>query len=105
MTDRTKVHTAIKLIGVEPIRREEHGEEEEDIGVAYERISETKKLRLPAWVFHEYHSGSVLAQNVFGIYQCEGQSCSDDSEDNKSYVCSIRDRFIGCCVYVLAQRD
>ena len=42
----------VELVRVEPIGREEHGEEEDDVGIAAEGFPETENLRLPGWMLH-----------------------------------------------------
>lgn len=42
----------VELIGVEPIRRKEHGEKEYHVGITPKCLPKAEDLRLPRWVSH-----------------------------------------------------
>ena len=46
----------VEMVGVEPIRGEEHGEEEDDKWLELDRLDETHQLGLPGGVLHEDNS-------------------------------------------------
>ena len=56
-----------KVICVEPVGGEEHGEQGEDVGVGEECLPETHNLGFPRGVLHDDDLGAIVANHVLGI--------------------------------------
>lgn len=57
----------VLLISIEPIGRPEHGEQENDVRVEFDRLPETDQLGLPGRVLHQDDSGSVTTDNLLAV--------------------------------------
>lgn len=79
----------VELVSVEPVRGEEHREEEDDIGVGADGVVEANELGFPGWVLHENDLGTILTYNLTGIDEEETKSGADNHEDDETDVCSV----------------
>ena len=68
----------VELVRVEPVRGEEHGEEEDDVGVGSDGLVEAEELGLPGRVLHQDDAGAVFADDLVGIHEEEGQDCAKE---------------------------
>jgi hypothetical protein len=93
----------VLLVWVEPVRRPEHGEEENDQRLVSEGFPETNEFRFPARVFHEDDFGAVRSDNVGGIAQAHGNKCTKEHENNECDIGAITDVARSCVVDVLTK--
>jgi hypothetical protein len=93
----------VELVGVEPIRSEEHREEEKDIRIGEERLPEAQNFRLPSRVTLQNDTGAIRAYNVFGVYQHPSQASAGKREYQEADVGSIRNVGITCRVDILSE--
>lgn len=95
----------VLLVGVEPVGREEHGEEQENEGLRGDGGEHTHNLGAPAGVLHENNLGAVATDNVATVDTEEGQAGTDKHEHNEGDVGTVVDADGGLGVHVQAQGD
>lgn len=93
----------VLLVDVEPIGREEHGEQEKHKRFEFKRFVQPPELALPGWVLHQDDAGAVLSDNVVGIAEREGKKRSAEHEHDEPDVSAIAHCHIGLDVDVFAQ--
>lgn len=98
----SSVH-AVKLVGVEPVGSEEHGEQEDDVRVVRKSLPETDELRLPGGVLHEDDLGAVLTDDLAGVAEAERQEGTAEHENDEPDVGPIAHSSIVDNVDVLSQ--
>ena len=81
----------VELVSVEPVRGEEHWEEEDDIGIGTDSVVEANELGLPGWVLHQNDLGTILTDNLAGIDEEETKGGANNHEDDETDVCSVVD--------------
>lgn len=57
----------VELVGVEPVRGPEHGEEKDYEGLESDGLVESNELGLPAGILHQDNAGAVWSDNIGGI--------------------------------------
>jgi hypothetical protein len=95
----------VKVVGIEPVGCEEHGEQSHDIRIGPENLVETENLRLPGWVFHDNDLGAVVSNYVLGVNQSPGEGGANEGEDQESNIGTVTDDGVASCVDVLAKRN
>lgn len=86
----------VGLVGGEPVRGPEHGEEEEDVGVGDNGLPETDDLGRPRRVLHEDDARAVGADDLVGVGEEQGQHGAAEHEHDEGDVGSVTDRqFVG----------
>ena len=96
---------AVLLVGVEPVGRPEHGEQEDDEGLEADGLPQADKLGLPAGVLHEDDAGAIRSNNVRGVAEHKGENGTAQHEDDEGNVGAISNGLIAGHVDVLAERD
>lgn len=95
----------VEVVGVEPIRGPEHGEEEDDEGFESDRLVESDELGLPGWVLHQNDSGTVFSDDITSVAEEKGENGTASHEDNEGNICTISDSAVGFNMDVLAKRN
>lgn len=95
----------ILLIGVEPVGREEHGEQCNDIWFIAESSPESTKFALPARILLDNDTAAIVANNVFGIAQAAGEQDTGEHHRHEPDICAVIDIFIGVRLHVLYERN
>lgn len=87
----------VVLIRVKGIGAEEHGEQQEYIGLLGDRVPDAHNLGIPRRVLHQDDLGTVLSNHLVGVGQQERDHGSDEHEHNKGTVRAVT-RAIGSLV-------
>jgi hypothetical protein len=95
----------VLLVGVEPVGRPEHGEEQNNEGLAADGGPEADELGAPAGVLHQDDLGSIGAHDLLGIDQEDGQHGAAEHEHDQADVGAIGGCGIIGDAHVLAQED
>lgn len=95
----------VLLVSVEPVGREEHGEEQENEGLRHEGGVETHDLGAPAGVLHEDNLGAVATDDVATVADEESQTGTGKHEHNEGDVGTVVDAGGLLGVDVLAEGD
>jgi len=80
---------AVEVVGVEPIGGEEHGEEEDHVGLVLERLPHADELGLPSWVLHDDDAAAVVAHHALRVAEEEGEDGAEGREDDEANVCAV----------------
>lgn len=81
----------VGLVGGEPVRGPEHGEEEEDVGLGDDGLVEADELGAPRGVLHEDDARAVGADHVVCVAEEQGQDGTGEHEHDEGDVSSILD--------------
>lgn len=95
---------SVEVVSVEPVTRQEHGKEQDDVVLAAKGLVEADKLRFPGRVFHRDDAGTILAHNVLGVRKEAGENESQSHENHEGDVSPVIDRS-GVRVHILGQGD
>lgn len=95
----------IELVGVEPVRGEEHWEKRDNPGVLEKSLDKAQELRAPGWVLHDDDLGAISADDVARVNEEPGKNASQEGEDEKADVGAIADIGVAVCVDVLTKRN
>ena len=92
----------VELVGVEPVRGEEHREEEDDVWIGEEGLPQAEQLALPCWILHENDLGAVAADDLVTLNERERKKRAAERQDKKTDISSVGHRRIDRHVDVLA---
>lgn len=95
----------VLLVRGEPVRGEEHGEEEDDERLEAERLPQAQELAGPARVLHENDTAAILSHDVVGIAEHKGEDGTETHQDDEANVSTISDVVLSGVVDVLAKRN
>ena len=95
----------VLLVGVEPVRRPEHGEQEDDKGLEADSLPQTDELRLPAGILHEDDARAIRSNDVRRVAEHKGENCAEQHEDDEGNISPITHGLVGGHVDVLAKRN
>lgn len=95
----------VGLVGGEPVRGPEHGEEEEDVGVGDDGLPEADELGAPRGVLHQDDARAVGADDAVGVGEEQGQHGTAEHEHDEGDVRPVIDRHLLGAVDGLAERD
>ena len=79
----------VLLVCIEPIRREEHGEKENNIGVEFDGIPKADQLRFPGRVLLHDNPGSITADNFGSVAKHEGKHSTKCHKNNEGNIGTI----------------
>lgn len=95
----------VHLVGVEPVGRPEHGEEQDNPRFGANGLPQAEDLSLPARVLHQDHARAVRADNLVGVAEEEGEDCAESHEHNESNVSAVVDGLVLGHMDILAEGD
>lgn len=95
----------ILLVGVEPVGRPHHGEQQDDVGLGNNAGVQTLDFRPPAGVLHENDFAAVVSDDLVGIDEEKSQDRTGSHQDNESDVGTVIDSLGDLHVDVLTQWD
>lgn len=77
---------AVGLVSVEPVRRPEHGKQQDDKGLGKESIPQTDDFGNPAGVLHQDDARSVGTNNIVGITETKTKDGTEEHQDDEGNV-------------------
>lgn len=83
---------AVGLVSVEPVRRPEHGKQQDDKGLSKESIPQTDDFGNPAGVLHQDDARSVGTNNIVGITETKTKDGTEEHQDDEGNVGPIAHR-------------
>lgn len=92
----------VEVVSIEPVTRQKHGKEQDDVVVGAKSLIETEEFRFPGRVLHRDDAGTVLAHDVLGVRKKPGEDESQSHENHEGDVSPVIDRS-GARVHILAQ--
>lgn len=94
----------IEVVSVEPVTRQKHGKEQDDVVVGAKSLIEAEQLRFPGRVFHRDDARAILAHDILGVRKEPGENESQSHENHEGDVSPVIDRS-GVGVHILGQGD
>ena len=87
------VHSSKRTPGIEPVRRQEHGEKEDDHRIRAQRKIQAVQLDLPARVARRGHLRPVSTDHLVRVSHEYRDGDPNESEDQKP---NLGNRFVKC---------
>ena len=81
----------VLLVDVEPVGDEEHGEEQQDVGLEAQGLVQAVQLGHQGGVLHDDDAGAVLADDVLGVGEEQGKAGADEHEHDEADVGAVLD--------------
>jgi hypothetical protein len=94
-----------EVVRVEPVGRQEHGKQGQDVRVGEKRLPETHDFRGPSRVLHDDDFGAVATNDILGVDEGPCKPSTDEREDQESDVGTVADSCGFCGVDALAERN
>lgn len=97
--------TILEMIGIKPVRGEEHGEHQEDVPICHKDFEHAHDLRFPGRVLHHDDAGAVVPADKERVAEEHSQDKACSHKDNEGHVGAVLDFLARWVIQSLAERN